>query len=337
MRKLLLKIAAWGLAALVMLVFAGWIAFVPSAKEQGYVFVLAWGSKGSANGQFDDPTGIAVTPDEIFVSDARNDRIQVFDHEGRFLRKFGNPGDKPGELGRPMNLTIGGDKLYVPEFFNDRIQVFTLDGMPHRIIGKAGSGAGAFNAPGGVAVSRDGAVYVADFYNHRIQKLSSDGTFVRQWGKPKPGGKELGLQARKATGNPSSVVFSYPTDVAIAADGTLFVADGYNDRVQVFKPDGAFSHKWGGPFAMNIYGPFNGRFATVTSIAVGPKGNIFVADYYNHRIQKFASDGTFLTSFGHRGSDEGAFHYPIAVAVAPDGRVFVADYGNNRITKWLPR
>ena len=111
-------------------------------------------------------------------------------------------------------------------------------------------------------------------------------------------------------------------------------SSGYNDRVLVFAGNGNFSHKWDGPFGLNIYGPFKGWFKTVTSVAVGPKGNVFVADFYNHRVQKFAPDGTFLTSFGSRGSGQGEFEYPIAVAAAPDSTVFVADFGNNRIQKW---
>ena len=244
---------------------------------------------------------------------------------GKFLRSFGKPGNGLGELDRPMNLTIRGDALYVAEYFNDRLQVFSLDGTPRRIIGKAGSGPGRFNAPGGVAVGSDGSLYVADFYNHRIQKLTADGKFVRQWGAS---------VERKPLSDTDGVSFNYPTDVAIAANGKMYVADGYNDRVQVFNADGSFSHKWGGPFAANIYGPFNGWFATVTSVAVGPKGNIFVADFYNDRIQKFDPDGEFLTSFGRRGSGKGELSYPIAVAVASNGTVFVADYGNNRIQKW---
>ena len=85
---------------------------------------------------------------------------------------------------------------------------------------------------------------------------------------------------------------------------------------------------------MNIFGPFNGWFATVTNVTVDRHGNVFVADFYNHRVQKFASDGTFLTSFGSRGSGSGEFEYPIAVAVAIDSTVFVADFGNNRIQRW---
>jgi len=69
-------------------------------------------------------------------------------------------------------------------------------------------------------------------------------------------------------------------------------------------------------------------------VAVGADGTIYIADFYNHRVQKFAPDGTFLTSFGTRGSGTAQFEYPIAVAIAPDGDVFVADFGNHRVQRW---
>ena len=282
--------------ALAALIAVGWLAFVPSAKEPPYAFVTAWGEKGSAPGQFNDPTGIALAGDEVFVADSRNGRIQVFDLDGRFKRQFGTPGKGPGQLGRPMNLTIHKGELYVAEYFNDRIQVFSLDGQSRRLIGKSGNGPGEFNAPGGVAVALNGDVLVADFYNHRIQQLKSDGSFVRQWGAT---GK-IGIRAG---------AFNYPTDVAFGPEGELYVADGYNDRIQEFRLDGTAVRKWGGPFAINIFGPFNGWFATVTGVTVDQKGNVFVADFYNHRIQKFAADGTFLASFGAKGSGPGQFSH----------------------------
>ncbi|MEW5707514.1 MAG: NHL repeat-containing protein [Pseudomonadota bacterium] len=298
------------------------LAFVPSAKEPAYVFVKAWGGKGAGPSQFDDPTGIVVAGREVFVADARNGRIQVFDFDGNFLRQFGRPGEGVGELGRPMNLCVRDGELYVPEYFNDRVQVFALDGTPKRAFGRPGSGPGEFSAPGGVAVAANGDVFVADFYNHRVQQLKADGSFVRQWGTTAKPGIRPGE-------------FTYPTDVALAPDGALFVADGYADRVQAFAPDGRFLRKWGGPFAMNIHGPFNGWFATLTGVAIGPDG-VFVADFYNDRVQKFALDGTFLTAFGERGRGPGQFRHAIAVAAAEDGTVFVVDFLNSRIQKWRP-
>ena len=309
------------LAAAVMLLVAGWLAFVPWAKEPGYVFVAAWGERGSGPGQFSDPTGIAVAGGEVFVSDARNGRIQVFDFDGDFKRQFS--GDGAGRLGRPMNLTVHGDELYVADYWNDRIQVFGLDGTPKRTIGRKGSGPGEFDAPGGVAVADNGDLFVADFHNQRVQRLRPDGGFVRQWGTT----REVGIGGGE---------FNYPTDVSLASDGTIYVADGYNDRVQAFAPDGIFLRKWGGPFAMNVFGPFNGWFTTVTSVAIGPHGNVFVADFYNNRVQKFTPDGTYLTSLGEAGKGPGQFDKAMAVAVTDDGTVFVADYANNRVQKWRP-
>ena len=218
--------AAAGL--IVLLAVAGGLAFIPWPREPDYEFVAAWGEPGDGPGQFSDPTGIAVAGGEVFVSDARNGRIQVFDFDGAFKRAFRATGD--GTLGRPMNLTIAGDALYVADYWNDRVEVFGLDGAHRRSIGRAGSGPGEFNAPGGVAVAANGDLLIADFYNQRVQQLRADGGFAGQWGAT----GEVGVRAG---------AFNYPTDVALAPDGTLYVADGYNDRIQAFAPDGGFSHK----------------------------------------------------------------------------------------------
>ena len=86
---------------------------------------------------------------------------------------------------------------------------------------------------------------------------------------------------------------------------------------------------------MNILG--NGWFKTATGIAVDKNGNVYVADFYNHRIQKFAADGTFLTTLGKERGGAGKLKYPLAVAVAEDGTVFVADHGHNRVQKLRPK
>ena len=112
---------------------------MPKPQEAPYILDRTWGSKGEKPGQFNEPTGIALAGNEVFVSDSRNTRIQVFDLEGNFKRLFGEKGEASGHLNRPMNLTIAGDELYVAEFFNDRIQVYGLDGEFRRSIGKTGS------------------------------------------------------------------------------------------------------------------------------------------------------------------------------------------------------
>lgn len=272
-------------------------------QEPPYELVQSWGEKGNAPGQFNDPTGIAVTEDEVFVADARNSRIQVFDKRGHFRRTFG-----AGALGRPMNLDIAGGRLYVPDYFKDVVHVFTLDGDHERTV----AAEDGLNSPGGVAVTPDGSLLVADTYGQRIVHLDPSGKVLKRWAS----------------------AFSYPTDVALAVDGGFYVADGYNDRVQQFGPDGEFVRKWGGPFALNIFGPFKGWFATATSVAVGPDGDVFVADFYNDRLQKFTAEGEFLTTFGTPA--EGPGQSEIAVAVGSDGTVWATNFAGNRVEKWQP-
>jgi hypothetical protein len=64
-------------------------------------------------------------------------------------------------------------------------------------------------------------------------------------------------------------------------------------------------------------------------VILPPDGNIFATDFYNHRVQKFRPDGTFLNSFGKQGTGPGEFRHPVRLAVASDGSVFVADFGNH--------
>ena len=143
------------MALLVLLaVFAAWagLSWFPSAKEAGYRSVVVWGESGSDAGNLDGPIGIALAGEEVFVSDSGNQRIEVFDRNGKFLRAFGGEGDGPGELDRPMHIDARDGKLYVAEYLNDRIQVFSLAGEPLSVIGGPGSGPGEFDAPGGLAV-----------------------------------------------------------------------------------------------------------------------------------------------------------------------------------------
>jgi tripartite motif-containing protein 71 len=80
-------------------------------------------------------------------------------------------------------------------------------------------------------------------------------------------------------------------------------------------------------------GSGDGQFIGPQWVAIDSSGNIYVADTYNHRIQKFNSDGAFLTKWGSEGSGDGQFNFP-TVAVDSSGNVYVADFGNHRIQKF---
>jgi len=315
----------WVLGAIFLFGVLFFLLWMPSPSESGYIVEKKWGGLGTEDGHVDRPTGIVIGENKIFVSDSGNNRIQVFDFSGEHLYSFGEAGRGKGQLNRPMHLDFFANNLYIADFLNDKIQIFAADGTFVRSVGSSGSGPGQFNAPGGVAVRADGSILVADFYNHRVQLMDSSGKFLRQWGKT----EKIGIMAEQ---------FNYPTDVAVDSENNFIVADAYNDRIQVFDPQGNFLTKWGGPFALNIPGKFNGWFKTATGVGVDKKGNIFVADFYNNRVQKFDAEGKYLVTIG-AGTDllDLGLYLPTSIAINSDGSVYVVDSGNNRVLKFVPR
>jgi sugar lactone lactonase YvrE/4-amino-4-deoxy-L-arabinose transferase-like glycosyltransferase len=127
---------------------------------------------------------------------------------------------------------------------------------------------------------------------------------------------------------------SRPRAVAVAPDGSVYVADTGNNRIQHFDPQGNLQHIWGSFSGTDASLAPDGTFNEPWGVAVGPDGSVYVADTWNFRIQKFAADGTFITSWGAATNPEPAYQFygPRAIAVDAAGRVFVADTGNKRIT-----
>ena len=107
----------------------------------------------------------------LYVADLKNDRIQVFDATGKFLRSWGKTGDGPGEFKSPAGFGIDKhDNVYVTEIGNDRVQVFDKDGKFITMFGKKGPANGEFgNLHGMIVDDETGLIYVADTGNNRIQ------------------------------------------------------------------------------------------------------------------------------------------------------------------------
>lgn len=148
-------------------------------------------------------------------------------------------------------------------------------------------------------------------------------------------GKHKQLLAEAVIGSTGSELgqFQHPRDLEMAADGTLYVADSDNHRIQHLTTNGEVLHTWGGFGDANAGGTEGGLFNQPWGLGLGPDGAVYVADTWNHRIQKFSAEGEFLTMWGYFGQGEqpSAFWGPRDVAVSPDGRVFVTDTGNKRV------
>ncbi len=116
-----------------------------------------------------------------------------------------------------------------------------------------------------------------------------------------------------------------------ATDERVYVADGQNNRVQVFTTEGKFVSKWGTSGA----GP--GEFDSVVGIARSETGDLYVSDAGNNRVQVFDGSGQFLSEWGTFGHGPGEFFIPGPIAIDSHGDVYVADQGNQRIQKFTAR
>ena len=132
-----------------------------------------WGIEGDADGEFNYPIGIVVDGvGRVYVSDQYNNRIQVFDPNGRFLRKWGSEGERNGEFNLPFGIAVdGAGNVYVSDEDNMMIQAFDPEG---RLLVKwdyyYNNGDGGF--PSAIAVDGEGKIYIADILNHQIQVFS---------------------------------------------------------------------------------------------------------------------------------------------------------------------
>ena len=184
-------------------------------------------------------------------------------------------------------------------------------------VGSQGSNPGQFMAPRGIAVAADNSFYVADSQNHRIQHFSSNGEFVEEWGS---------FSGADST-NPPTGLFNEPWGVAVGPDGSVYVTDTWNHRVQKFDAHGRFILSWGyfgqAETADAFWGP--------RGIDVDANGYVYVADTGNKRIVIFDGEGNYINSIGTYGFNPGEFDEPVGVAVSTIGEVYITDTWNQRV------
>jgi len=236
---------------------------------------------------------------------------------------IGSEGSMDGQLLNPRGVAVGEDgAIYVADSGNHRVEVFGPDGTFVRAWGglsnvetESGAPAG-FNEPWGLAVASDGSVYVADTWNHRIQWFGPEGRFLGAWGKfGQSGPSDVGGEFR---------LFG-PRDIAVGADGLLYVTDTGNKRVLVYEPDGSFVRQWGGG------GVLEGYLDEPVGIAAGPEGWLYVADTWNKRVQVFDEKGNYVIHWPIEGWDSVDVEDKPYIAVDSRGYVYVTDPSGYRV------
>ncbi len=298
-------------------------ALLAPAAQAVPPFLSAWGTKGSGDGQFDTPDGLATdSAGRLFVADRSNDRVQVFSADGTFIASW-----KDGlGLRSPYGVAVDDrGAVYVIDNGNNRVVQLSATGALVRTWGSKGVGDGQLDDPRGIGVGPDGTVYVADHGNNRVVAFTADGQFLRMWGR----------NGGDGTAGSGPGEFDQPRGVVTDAAGDVYVVEKRNNRVQEFTSDGQFLNAFGGlgkalrPAQPALHGGHRRPPGTSTS----PRS-------MNDRISQFGLDGSFVGMWGRNGGDgsegsgPGEFHDPYGIAVDCRGGVYVSDEENDRIQRF---
>ena len=217
-------------------------------------------------------------------------------------------------LQKPYGIAVDSrGRLYVADGLQ-RV-VFVLDPAAQRVEVRGGSARVALALPIGVAVDAEDRLFVSDSFNHTITCFTPEGKVLAQFGQ-----EELGR----------------PGGIAIDRERhRLYVADAKANRVAVFDAEKfAFERFIGSPSTPGAGEP--GRFAAPTNVAVDARGNLYVTDTWNHRVQVFDRRGRFLRAFGSHGTRPGNFVRPKGIAVDSEGHIYVVDAEFNNFQVFTP-
>jgi len=211
----------------------------------------------------------------------------------------------------------GAAPVSTTEVIADPYETAIVPLQPETVLGGTGSGQGQFLEPRDVAAAPDGSIYITDSKNNRIVHLSPEGDWLQAWG----------TFADAALGSAPGGTFYEPWGIAVGPDGSVYVADTWNHRIQKFSPEGNFVTMWG------IFGQAESpdAFWGPRGLAVDAQGNVFVTDTGNKRVVIFDANGEYISQFGTAGLEQGQFDEPVGLDVDPAGNVYVADTWNQRI------
>jgi len=252
------------------------------------------------------PYGVAADPaGRVYVADGALRSIVVIDHANKQTALWRGNGQFP--LSLPMGLALDGQqRLFVSDAHRGQIVVFGPDGRP-----VGGFGQGALVRPGGMAIDvARNRLYVTDAKANQVVAVNTvtlelERTIGVKWsGKPK----------RFTDG-----MLAGPTNVAVDAQGAIYVVDTIGCKVQVFGPDGTFLRSLGSQ------GVEPGHFIRPKGIAIDSQGHVYVADSAFNNFQIFTLDGQPLMFVGAGGYQPGQFMLPAGLYIDSRDRVYVTE------------
>lgn len=258
-----------------------------------------WGAPGDGPGEFVEPRDVAVIDNVVFVADTGNRRVQAWDRDGTYRQAWAG-GQEPFE----EPLALAGDpqgRLLVLDSLQGWIYRFDREGNALDRI--AGPGIQAFH-PRGMTALPDGAVVVADTGGARLAILDADGHLVGDLGT-------LG----DAPGQ-----FHEPTDVAMGQDGTYYVAEAHNQRMQRVDRRGGSLDSWNIPPSIAHDGPH---------LAWAPDSSLLVTAPGEGAILRYAPDGRLLDRWTQAGAV--TIQQPVGIYADAVGTLYVTDTGTHQV------
>lgn len=260
-----------------------------SSKNKGFRDFV-FGGKEHEGALVSKPYGVAVHNGAIFVIDARGNGWGVFDvanGRSRMVRPSGR-----GSLQKPINISIDSDGTrFVTDTERNQVLVYDANDRFLRAFGEKEQ-----FKPVDVLIMDD-RLFITDIMHHKIHVLDKGtGETLLTFGEP---GSEPGQ-------------LFHPTNISSSPDGTVYVADTTNFRIQEFSGEGEFIRTFGGAGA----GP--GTFSRPKGIALDRENHIYVVDAAFENVQILHSDGGALMFFGKPGNERDSINMPTVVKIDYD-------------------
>lgn len=268
------------------------VIFPPKSqiKRQKMIYHCKFGEFGVMEGQFTEPSGVAVNAqNDIIVADTNNHRIQIFDKEGRFKFQFGECGKRDGQLLYPNRVAVvktSGDIIVTERSPTHQIQIYNQYGQFVRKFG-----ANILQHPRGVTVDSKGRIVVVECKVMRVIIFDQAGIVLQKFGCSKH--------------------LEFPNGVVVNDKQEIFISDNRAHCVKVFNYEGAYLRQIGGEGITNY----------PIGVGINAVGEILIADNHNNfNLTIFTQDGQLVSALESKVKHAQCFD----VALMDDGSVVLA-------------